>query len=125
MPPDASQISRWLKDRRTAAGLTQLKAADAAQVGYGVVTNSEQGGEVLGSNFIALVMAYNAEEALVKQIREWRAAPRQSQGENGDGPDQPGTVPRPAERPTWPHVSLPDPSQSVQPAKRRRKKRGA
>lgn len=80
MAPTLSQISDFLREARKAAGFKQITAAPAAGVGYGVVTNSEQSGDVMASNFIALVMTYGAEEALVKQIREWRAESRQSNG---------------------------------------------
>lgn len=78
MPQGASQISdwlgAWLRERRVAAGYpTQLSTVGKLPVTYGVVTSAEQGRPPELANFLNLVIAYGAEEALVKQIREWRA----------------------------------------------------
>lgn len=86
MALSASQIRLFLKVAREATGLTQEKAARRADVGLGVVTNAEQTGSMMAENFLALVIGYGAEEALVNQIRKWRAANGQTVAASGDTP---------------------------------------
>lgn len=87
---DKSQIrcwaGPWLQTMRKRAGLTQEQAAQRSGVSISVVRDVEQTGSPPDLvNFLPLVMAYRAEDALVNQIREWRAADGQAVGGNGDG----------------------------------------
>lgn len=82
---DKSQIRPWVKvwlaDQRKRMGLSQEKAAHKAGVGIGVVRSAEQVGSPPDlHHFLSLVLAYEAEGALVNQIREWREASRQPNG---------------------------------------------
>jgi transcriptional regulator with XRE-family HTH domain len=70
-----SWVKAWLREQRERAGLSQERAAVRAGVGIGVVRSAEQTGSPPElENFLRLVMAYEAEEALVKRLRDWRNA---------------------------------------------------
>ena len=97
LPMDASHfrswVKTWLRDARVRSGYSQEAAARAARVGIGIIRTAEQtGGPPKLANFLRLVAAYRAEDALVNQIREWRGESGEVAGGSEVAPNAPPDV---------------------------------
>lgn len=102
--PGAGEIGEFLRNARERQKRYSQEQAAVLTGTSSRSLRSWERGEVAPAvdQFFRLVVLYGAREALVNHVRVWLDAPRQSQGKNGDRPDQPGNVPRekatPAER---------------------------
>lgn len=82
MPPATSEADhfsyddtgrgQWLEAARKRAQLTQEDAARVSGVKLGVIVNAEAGRDLRTSRFLALVVAYGAEDALADWLAKHR-----------------------------------------------------